>query len=643
MSDDRRADEPLVVEEPASRSAASSGQSVPRKEDKRLVQGQGVFFDDVKRARHGLRPLRPLAVRARERSSSIDVSTALGARRRLRDADRRGGRGPDRPVLPDLAAARRARQGLRARGREGALRRRAGRGRRRRDARARARRGRARRGRVRAAAGARRRARARSRRTRRSCTRRRAANVSWSGRLRLGRLRRGASPRPTTSSRSSELHFDRFYSTPLECAGALVEYNRGTGQWTIHSNNQIPGFAAIRMGAGAADGARQAPLRHAGHRRRLRQQDHLAPAARRALPARAQAEPADAVDGVAHRPAPGEVARERALVPGHRGARSRRDGTMLGFRTKALDDCGAFPRYEPLGCIIWAQVTPGCYRWRNIRVDFTQVCTNKSPVLAEPRLLAHAAPLADRADHRHRRARARPRPGRGPEAQLRPGRGDAVRDAERLRLRLRRLRALPRHRARADRLRLDRGAPRATPRRAASCSASGSARRSTPARTTSASRAAQPGAPVLGQQRGRDGQARHLRRGRRHARHDAAGAGARDDGLAGGRRHHRRARPTTCTSAPGTTPTGTRTPASPARTRASSRSRASARSRAPPSCSPARSSARARSSSACGAESDRARGRLRPDQGRTRRRRCRSWPRRDREREQRRSCPRTST
>ena len=53
---------------------------------------------------------------------------------------------------------------------------------------------------------------------------------------------------------------------------------------------------------------------------------------------------------------------------------------MLGFNCKAIDDCGAFPRYEPLGCIIWAQVTPGCYRWRNIRVDFTQVCTNKSPV-----------------------------------------------------------------------------------------------------------------------------------------------------------------------------------------------------------------------------------------------------------------------
>src|SRR5918996_1830257 len=55
------------------------------------------------------------------------------------------------------------------------------------------------------------------------------------------------------------------------------------------------------------------------------------------------------------------------------------DGTMLGFRCKAIDDCGAYSRYEPLGCIIWAQVTPGLYRWRSVRIDFSQVATNKSP------------------------------------------------------------------------------------------------------------------------------------------------------------------------------------------------------------------------------------------------------------------------
>ena len=52
-------------------------------------------------------------------------------------------------------------------------------------------------------------------------------------------------------------------------------------------------------------------------------------------------------------------------------------------------------------------------------------------------------------------------------------RGDAVRDAERLRLRLGRLRDAARHRARADRLRRARGAGARTPSRAGSCSALG--------------------------------------------------------------------------------------------------------------------------------------------------------------------------
>src|SRR5581483_899488 len=58
----------------------------------------------------------------------------------------------------------------------------------------------------------------------------------------------------------------------------------------------------------------------------------------------------------------------------------KEDGTLLGFRTKALDDAGAWLRYEPLGGVIWAQVTPGMYRWRHIELEFTQVATNKAPV-----------------------------------------------------------------------------------------------------------------------------------------------------------------------------------------------------------------------------------------------------------------------
>src|SRR5207244_2368125 len=77
---------------------------------------------------------------------------------------------------------------------------------------------------------------------------------------------------------------------------------------------------------------RQAPLRHAGHRRRLRQQDHDAHLPDGALPARAQAEAAGALAGVAHRPAHRERARQRALVLGDRGRRpvGRDDARLQG-------------------------------------------------------------------------------------------------------------------------------------------------------------------------------------------------------------------------------------------------------------------------------------------------------------------------
>ena len=99
------------------------------------------------------------------------------------------------------------------------------------------------------------------------------------------------------------------------------------------------------------------------------------------------------------------------------------DGTILGFKTSAFDDVGAYLRYEPLGGVIWSQVLPGCYRFKHLKVDYTGRCTNKMPGRAEPRLLAAAAPLAGRADRRHRRQPARLRPGRAAQEELHPRRG----------------------------------------------------------------------------------------------------------------------------------------------------------------------------------------------------------------------------
>ena len=224
----------------------------------------------------------------------------------------------------------------------------------------------------------------------------------------------------------SELHFDRFSSTPLECSGCVTEYNRGTGQWTMYCNHQMPGVGAIWM----------APALRVGiDKLRFVTQDIGGAFGNKiclhpyfvacCLLARKLNRPVNWTEWRTDQHLANAHGNERWFQDVEVAVKA--DGTMLGFRCKAIDDCGAFPRYEPLGCIIWAQVTPGCYRWQNVRVDFTQVCDEQVARVAEPRLLAHAAPLADRADHRHRRARARPRPGRDAQAQLRARRRDAVR------------------------------------------------------------------------------------------------------------------------------------------------------------------------------------------------------------------------
>ncbi len=55
------------------------------------------------------------------------------------------------------------------------------------------------------------------------------------------------------------------------------------------------------------------------------------------------------------------------------------EGVITAIRSTHVDDCGAYPRYEPLGCVIWSQVLPAAYKLRNMRIDFNQITTNKGP------------------------------------------------------------------------------------------------------------------------------------------------------------------------------------------------------------------------------------------------------------------------
>ena len=203
------------------------------------------------------------------------------------------------------------------------------------------------------------------------------SNVIWHGDFDWGDYD-AALAEADTVVRIERLHFDRFSSTPLETSGAVVEYNRGTGQWTLHANNQFPGFAVIMMAPA---------LRTGTDKLRFVSQDigggfgnkictHVQLVAL-CLLARKLRRPVKWTEWRTDQHQANSHGNERVFLDVEVPVRS--DGTMLGLKARMIDDCGAYTRYEPLGCIIWSQVTPGVYRWRNIRVDFTQVCSNKSP------------------------------------------------------------------------------------------------------------------------------------------------------------------------------------------------------------------------------------------------------------------------
>ncbi|MGH3091712.1 MAG: xanthine dehydrogenase family protein molybdopterin-binding subunit, partial [Gaiellaceae bacterium] len=203
------------------------------------------------------------------------------------------------------------------------------------------------------------------------------SNLVWSGEFDWGDFD-AALAEADRVVRIERLHFDRFSSTPLETSGAVVEYDRGTGQWTLHANNQFPGFAIIMMGPALRTGMDK--LRFVsqdiggGFGNKICTHPQLVALC---LLARKLNRPVQWTEWRTDQHTGNSHGNERVFLDVEVPVKA--DGTMLGFRCKAIDDCGAYSRYEPLGCIIWAQVTPGLYRWRNVRIDFSQVVTNKSP------------------------------------------------------------------------------------------------------------------------------------------------------------------------------------------------------------------------------------------------------------------------
>ncbi|UCG72042.1 MAG: xanthine dehydrogenase family protein molybdopterin-binding subunit [Chromatiales bacterium] len=180
--------------------------------------------------------------------------------------------------------------------------------------------------------------------------------------------------------RIGPLHFHRFSSTPLETSACVAEWTRH-GSVEFLCNNSFPGFAQQLLAPA---------LRLRTDQLRIRTYDVGGSFGNKIWNYLYMA-----IAALASRKTGGrrvkwsETRTEHLLASGHGNERTfldtevavTRDGLITAIRSRHFDDCGAYTRYEPLGCIIWAQVLPATYRLRNIHIEFTQAVTNKCPVV----------------------------------------------------------------------------------------------------------------------------------------------------------------------------------------------------------------------------------------------------------------------
>ncbi|MFQ5662915.1 MAG: xanthine dehydrogenase family protein molybdopterin-binding subunit [Terriglobia bacterium] len=204
-------------------------------------------------------------------------------------------------------------------------------------------------------------------------------NVVWNGVFEYGDVDR-AFKKAAYIVNIDRLHFHRFSSTPLENNAVIAQWDPSEDCIHFRCNNSFPAFAiqflALALGV---------------HIDQIRVQTYDIGGS---FGIKITNYPYMAICALASRKAGGrpvkwvETRSEHLTASAHGNERTFRDtrvaldkdGRITAIESRHLDDCGAYPRYEPLGCIIWAQVLPGAYRFRNLRVDFTQVCTNKCPV-----------------------------------------------------------------------------------------------------------------------------------------------------------------------------------------------------------------------------------------------------------------------
>ena len=180
--------------------------------------------------------------------------------------------------------------------------------------------------------------------------------------------------------RIDKMHFHRFSSTPLETNAVIGQWDPKDEHIYYWCNNSFPSFAiqfiAAHLGV-PIDKIRVQTFDIGG-----------------SFGIKITTYPQMSVCALASKKAGGrpikwiETRSEHNISSAHGNERTFRDtrvaldknGVITAIDSRHIDDCGAYPRYEPLGCVIWAQVFPGVYRFKNARIDFSQAVTNKCPV-----------------------------------------------------------------------------------------------------------------------------------------------------------------------------------------------------------------------------------------------------------------------
>ena len=177
-----------------------------------------------------------------------------------------------------------------------------------------------------------------------------------------------------------KMHFHRFSSTPLENNAVIGQWDAKDDNIYYWCNNSFPSFAIQFLSA------------HLGiHIDKIRVQTFDIGGS---FGIKITTYPQMSVCALASKKCGGrpikwsETRSEHMVSSAHGNERTFLDtkvaldknGVITAIASRHIDDCGAYPRYEPLGCVIWSQVFPGVYRFKNARIDFSQIVSNKCPV-----------------------------------------------------------------------------------------------------------------------------------------------------------------------------------------------------------------------------------------------------------------------